>query len=1047
MTPELWARLNPLLNAAVEKSPGNRDAFIVEACGDDLELRRELVALLHAHELQGKTTDKVPVNIQSLIRKVQPKFSQSDIVLGRFKIVRQLGSGGMGEVYEALDLELDQTVALKSIRPDIAENNGVLSRFKKEVQLARRLGGPNICRIHDLFVIPDGASRSAGTFLTMEFLDGVTLADKVHREGPIPWRVAQSIAADMCAGLSAMHEAGIIHRDLKSRNIMLANRGDTKRAVLMDFGLAREFSLPSATAETSPTTPGAFVGTPEYMAPEQFAGKDATPATDIYAMGIVLYEMLTGKHPFAAPDAPRAPIPGGKKPEPPSSIQHGVPRRWNQIIGKCLEFDPKRRYQSATELSRALRSHIPGLPRLSPSAVKVSYGHVWGSALGLSFVGLAILLWYKPASYHPPDLRALKWYEAGTSALQEGSYLQATGELKKAVELDKNFALAHARLAEAWSELDFTGAAEREMLLATAPEKGKNLPNLDRMYIEAVRATLTHDFTGAVQYEMAILKSLPGDQKGYGYVDLGRAQEKAGDIASALKSYQTAAKLNPDNPAPFIHLGVLKSRQQDAAGGEAAFKEAESLYQTKSNLEGVAEVAFQRGHYANERGDSALARASLDKCLEMARQIPSLQLQVRTLTQLSNADYYLGQNDQAIVDANQAIELANRNGLEYWATDGLIREGNAYLGKRDFEDAEKVLEGALNRAETNQHAHLRANAELTLASIRDQQGKRDEELQFAQSALRYFRDYGLLAQASDATILSIRAQEGGGNFAQALQSGMNLLEIARKSNSQTDIELAQETVGGILLDLEQYPDALTHFQEALSSSKLTKGNPAYQELHCADALWRLGRYDEAEAMLRSIPPERAKPTDVASGIDLVRAEMHLSQLRFREAYDIAARAVRTFSDLPANKVLRFRRVEVVAEAELGRAKDAQFDAEQLLALAHSDGDADSIAIADLTQALVFVRAQLPNQAGPLAESARSQFSTTGQAESEWLSLLMLSETSEGQKDSRSTIENAKRSLDILNKIEHTWTSPVFDQYASRPDIRIALRQLSKLKAQ
>src|SRR5271170_3581056 len=161
MTPELWARINPLFTAAVEKPPDERKAFIAEACGDDEELRRELTALVEAHAQQEAATDKVAVNIKGLIGSAQAKFSPSDIVLGRFKIVRELGSGGMGDVYEALDLELSQTVALKSIRPDIAAIDGVLSRFKKVVQLARRLSGPNVCRIHELFVIPGDGATSA----------------------------------------------------------------------------------------------------------------------------------------------------------------------------------------------------------------------------------------------------------------------------------------------------------------------------------------------------------------------------------------------------------------------------------------------------------------------------------------------------------------------------------------------------------------------------------------------------------------------------------------------------------------------------------------------------------------------------------------------------------------------------------------------------------------------------------------------------------------------------------------------------------------------
>lgn len=385
MTRELWARLNPLFLAAIEKPGNERDTFIAEACGEDEELRRELAALVEAHAQQDATNDNVALNIRSLIGRAQAKFSPSDIVLGRFKIVRRLGSGGMGDVYEALDLELAQTVALKSVRPEIAGNPGVVSRFKKEVQLARRLDGPNICRIHELFLIPGDGVTSAGAFLTMEFLDGVTLAETLQQAGPIPWREARAIAVDMCAGLSAMHEAGIIHRDLKSRNIMLANRGGAQRAVLMDFGLARELSIPSASAETTLTGPGAFIGTPEYMAPEQFEGKEVSPATDVYAMGVVLYEMLTGKHPFAAPNALRGAVLRSKRLDPPSTIQKGVPHRWDLVISKCLEYDPKRRFASTKEIEREIRIR-PILFRLRRTSLAFGVG-----AIGLLLIFFSLL--------------------------------------------------------------------------------------------------------------------------------------------------------------------------------------------------------------------------------------------------------------------------------------------------------------------------------------------------------------------------------------------------------------------------------------------------------------------------------------------------------------------------------------------------------------------------------------------------------------------------------------------------------------------------------
>ena len=387
MTPELWERLRPLFNAAVELPPSERAPFIADACGDDAELRREMENLLEAYAQHGASADEITIHLNQLADKVQSKLAPSDVVLGRFKIVRVLGSGGMGDVYKAFDQELGQDVALKSIRPEIVDNQGVLARFKREVQLARRLSGPNICRIHELFIGGGNSSEPISAFLTMEFLEGITLADHLKQSGPISWTNARGIATDICTALTTIHEAGIIHRDLKCRNVMLAERNGFERAVLMDFGLAHEISPLPDDAETALTAPGTFIGTPEYMAPEQFEGKEASPATDIYAMGVVLYEIVTGKHPFAAHNMLEAAVQRGRKLEPASTIQRGVPRWLDQIIRKCLEYDPKCRFQSANELERAIRSG-PVLQRLQRIPVALRVGL---PAFALLFLSLLLI--------------------------------------------------------------------------------------------------------------------------------------------------------------------------------------------------------------------------------------------------------------------------------------------------------------------------------------------------------------------------------------------------------------------------------------------------------------------------------------------------------------------------------------------------------------------------------------------------------------------------------------------------------------------------------
>ena len=224
MTPELWQRLKPLFHAALDKEPQNRAAFIDAACGEDLELKSQLKLLLDAEQQNTGSLDAPIALLNGFLDKKSARFQSGELILGRFRIVRPIGKGGMGEVYEAEDLQLG-LVALKTIRHGIASSSDAFERFRQEVQLARRVSGPQVCRIHELYLLPASAGFKATAFLTMEYLDGITLFEKMQRDGPLPWKEARNIALEICEGLRLIHEKGIIHRDLKTSNIMLCKAG------------------------------------------------------------------------------------------------------------------------------------------------------------------------------------------------------------------------------------------------------------------------------------------------------------------------------------------------------------------------------------------------------------------------------------------------------------------------------------------------------------------------------------------------------------------------------------------------------------------------------------------------------------------------------------------------------------------------------------------------------------------------------------------------------------------------------------------------------
>ena len=289
-----------------------------------------------------------------------PAFSPGQTLAGRFRVARFIARGGMGEVYEAEDLELGGNVALKTIRAEIAADPHALERFKTEVHLARKVTHPCVCRIFDVFHHRDesaGPDASDVTFLTMELLRGETLAVRLARAGRMAPAEARPLVEQMAEALEAAHRAGVIHRDFKSANVMLVPQGTDPadvRAVVTDFGLARRNPVVEGSI-ASDTLTSTVAGTPAYMAPEQIEGGPITPATDVYALGVVMYEMLTGKQPFEG-ETPVAGMVKRLKEAPASPRTHvaALDPLWESIVLHCLERDPGMRFAGAGAVVKAL---------------------------------------------------------------------------------------------------------------------------------------------------------------------------------------------------------------------------------------------------------------------------------------------------------------------------------------------------------------------------------------------------------------------------------------------------------------------------------------------------------------------------------------------------------------------------------------------------------------------------------------------------------------------------------------------------------------------
>jgi tetratricopeptide (TPR) repeat protein len=331
-------------------------------------------------------------------------FSEGEILGERYEITKLLGMGGMGAVYKARDVEVGRTVGLKVIRPDLAGNPAILARFKQELLLAHQVTHKNIIRIYDLNV------AGGVKFITMEFIEGEDLKTILTCKGKLSPEEAVEILHQSCAGLHAAHAEGIIHRDLKPSNIM---RDQSGRVVIMDFGLARTLQGDGMTQT------GMMIGTMEYMSPEQANGLELDATSDIYAMGLIAYEMVTGKMPYASESAVASLLKRSQEHATPMiEVDSSIPRDLSSIVSRCIEPDRKRRYQNTAELIADLEAFQPSAASKASGSVAVrrppvkaartiptaaKWAAVSGLALLVAAVGLYEWKWRpRPQVAHAP---------------------------------------------------------------------------------------------------------------------------------------------------------------------------------------------------------------------------------------------------------------------------------------------------------------------------------------------------------------------------------------------------------------------------------------------------------------------------------------------------------------------------------------------------------------------------------------------------------------------------------------------------------------------
>ena len=997
-------------------------------------------------------------------------------VISHYRIIARLGEGGMGVVYLAEDMVLGRQVAIKTLTDCVEPGRQYFrTRFLREARAVSALSHPHIATLHDY-----GETPSGQPYIVMEFIRGETLSEVMRKETLTISRTLE-IIKEVAEALGEAHAHGIVHRDIKPSNIAINHRGEVK---VLDFGLAKQVEIDSQnggdpereTLLNTQTKEGMILGTPMYLSPEQALGVEVDARSDLFSLGAVLYECIAGKPPFYGSshmDICAKVI--RDDPAPPSQFNSDVSAELDRIAMKSLAKRREDRYQSAAELIEELGNaqidsgrYHQAVTRAIPTASgthstgalatlsdifkrpRLSIGYVAAGAIIVLLVTAAFWYAVRPRP-HQPNPEALKWFEVGTNYLREGTYFNAIKPLERAVAIDSEFALAHARLAEVWSELDYTDFAQRELLRVDGLVPDRTvLPQLDALYLDGVRATITRDLSGAIQAYEAITRLKPNDAQAY--VDLGRAFEKNEQIDAAIEAYTTASRKDPQHAAASLHLGVLYGRNRNLPAAKSAFDNADTLFQTLGNSEGRAEVLYQRGALSRDTSQLTAAQEQLEKALDIARTTDNPHQKIRAMLKLSSVLYLRGTTEPAQKTAAEAVSLAQKHGIEYLSAHGLIDLGNTYLFRREYGAAEQVLHQALDIARRNAGRRSEATALLALANLYIQQEIRtDEALENLNHALTFFERGGYSKELAQTLMFRGRAKLLKGDYDGALADLEQSLPLSTQVNDRLQIANTNVLIGNVLRDRELFPQALDHFEKSYYLYK-DLGIPisaGYMLLDRSSMYWRLGKDDEAQKCLDELPK-------VAEQIDsryrqvlfarsaLVRSEIAASKEQFKLARSAAEQSI----DLAGKQInhtgLEAKCVLALVLLRSGAKQDSLRVSQEVLEDINHISDQRLLSKAMLVQAEALLENNDANQALSVALQSQQRFAQSGQHESAWQALLLAARANLKIGNSNDALTQLQQAKQLLSGLEQKWGSENFKLYSDRIDIRNRISQLNSL---